>query len=355
MSRTKGRPLAVAVLLLAFASAAGQESLDRALALVAEEHYAQARELLDPFLRRHPDHPQARLLNGVLSARTGRVSEAIEVFKALLADHPGMLEPYNNLAVLYAVQGRLDEARETLLAALEQRPAAVVYQNLGDVYSDLARRAYMRARAFEAGGEAQPRESAGAVASARGTGREGREQAREGGGQALVLRESGGIPSPWAGDGVCASAEGFEDLHAADAAVQWLRDRGAEIVAVRLRVDRGIESYRVFLPPLGSHEEAEDLVREIEEHGVRDVGIIGEGDLKNGISLGVYRDEENVRRRISALEAFGYPAQSVLQAEAVDDYVVDARAPTALDADWEVHFPDHPLRTVDCGDFRTLP
>ena len=348
----KGRAFATVALALILASAAeaAGDDLERALSLAVEERYAEARELLDPFLEGNPGHPRARLLHGMLNARTGKVSEAIDIFRALLEDHPDMFEPYNNLAVLYAVQGRLDESRETLLAALEHQPAAVVYANLGDVYSDLARRAYLRARSFEGGGESSP--EGPAVVSATATGME-----REGQGQDFASGDSDGVPSEESRSGqvrpgVCARTRGFEDLEAVSGAVAWLRARGTEIVALRLEEDRSIKSYRVFLPSLESHEKAAEIVREIQGRGVSDVAIIGDGALKNGVSFGVYRDEENMRRRIAALEALGYPAQSAPDIEIVDDYVIEVHAPTAFDADWNSSFPDYSIRTVDCDRFR---
>ena len=354
MSWTKVRSLATVVLALVLAAtaAARDETFDRALSLAAEERYAEAREQLDSFLQRNPGHPRARLLHGILNARTGKVSDAIDVFRALLEDYPDMYEPYNNLAVLYAVQGRLDEARETLLAALEHQPAAVVYENLGDVYSDLARRAYLRARSSGAGGDATPQEAQSASAAAAGGAHEGQDGV-------LVLPDSGSVSVEGSGDGtvrsgVCARAEGFEDLDGVAGAVQWLRARGAEIVAVRLEEHRTITSYRVFLPPLPSHEKAAETVREIQERGMRDVAIIGDGALKNGVSFGVYRDEENMRRRVAALEALGYPARSAPDMEITDDYVIELHAPAAFDADWKADFPDRPVRKVDCGSFRAM-
>ena len=353
MSRRKGRSLAIAAIAFMFASGAvvADEDLERAVSLAAEERHAEAGELLGSFLNRNPGHPRGRLLHGILNARTGRVSDAIEIFRALLEDYPDMYEPYNNLAVLYAVQGRLDEARETLLAALERHPTAVVYENLGDVYTDLARRAHLRARSLRtADGEAVPEEPEGAPEAEAGTELEG-----EGG--ALVLRETEGVPVEEAGDpaprsGVCARAGGFEDLDAVAGAVQWLRARGAEIVAVRLEEDRSIKSYRVFLPPFQSHEKATEAVREIQERGVHDVAVIGEGALKDGVSFGVYRDEENMRRRVSDLEALGYSARSTPDVEVVDDYVVEVHAPATFDSDWQKHFPEQSIRRVDCRGLR---
>ena len=351
MSRRKGRSLAIVAFAFMFASgvAVADEDLERAVSLAEEERHAEAGEFLGSFLKRNPGHPRGRLLYGILNARTGRVSDAIDIFRTLLEDHPDMYEPYNNLAVLYAVQGRLDEARETLLAALEHHPTAVVYENLGDVYSDLARRAYLRARSLRtAGGEAVPEEPEGAPDPDPDAGAE-----QEGEGRVLVLREPEvdtleGDEDPAPRSGVCARAEGFEDLDAVAGAVQWLRARDAEIVAVRLEEDRSVRSYRVFLPPFQSHEKAAEAVREIQERGVRDVAVIGEGALKNGVSFGVYRDEENMRRRVADLEALGYSARSAADVEVVDGYVVEVQAPAGFDADWQDHFPEQSIRRVDC-------
>ena len=344
MSRNQGRSLAATVFAFILASgvAAADEDLERALSLAAEQRHAEAGELLGSFLQGNPGHPQGRLLHGVLNARTGRVSEAIDIFEALLEDHPDMYEPYNNLAVLYAVQGRLDEARETLLAALERRPTAVGYENLGDIHADLARRAYLQARSLRAAdGEGLAETPAGASEAAAGAEREGEDRV-------LTLRESAGAEDAAPRSGICARAEGFEDLDAVAGAVQWLRARGAEIVAVRLEEDRSIKSYRVYLPPFPSRAKAAETVREIQERGVRDVAVIGEGVLKNGVSFGVYRDEENMRRRVAALEALGYSPRSAPDAEVDDDYVVEVHAPAAFDADWKERFPEQSLRAVDC-------
>ena len=350
MSRMKKVLLASAAcaVLLSSAGAAADEALDRARSLAAEARYAEAREALAPLLKRDPAHLRARLLYGTLNARTGMVSEAIDVFNALVRDHPDTFEAYNNLAVLYAVQGRLDEARETLLAALEGHPSAIGYANLGDVYTDLARRAYLRARALESGDETQA-ERSGAVATTTALGVEAEASV-------LELREAGSASGEGfeagAPAGECVRAEGFGDLDEVAGAVEWLRARGAEIVAVRLEEDRRVTSYRVYLPPLGSHEQAAAKVREIQGRGERDVAIIGEGAFANAVSFGVYRDEENMRRRVSALEALGYAVRTAPDVEVVDEYVIEAQAPGAFAAEWTEDFPDRPLRSVECGRHR---
>jgi Tfp pilus assembly protein PilF len=55
-------------------------------------------------------------------------------------------EPYNNLAAIYAHKGQLEEAKEYLELALKVQPSfPTALENLGDVYTRLAARAYGRA------------------------------------------------------------------------------------------------------------------------------------------------------------------------------------------------------------------
>ncbi|HCL87215.1 MAG TPA: hypothetical protein DIC45_12155, partial [Comamonadaceae bacterium] len=93
-----------------------------------------------------PRDPQLRFLRTVALTDLGRQDEAIAALVDLTETYPELPEPYNNLAVLYAAQGELDKAREALEQAVRARPDyGVAYENLGDIYARLARRAYTRA------------------------------------------------------------------------------------------------------------------------------------------------------------------------------------------------------------------
>ena len=401
---------ALAAILLP-AAALCDETFEQALSLASEKRYAEAREVLDPLLEREPGHPRARLLHGILRARAGRVSEAIDIFEALRRDQPDMSEPYNNLAVLYAVDGRLDDARKTLLAALERRRDAVVYANLGDVYTKLARRAYQQARELDPAGNALPDEatdaafplaktpavasqaemaaqktdtepqqpaaespdvamkpqgtamaSAVAVAGAGEAVSEPRTVAEESGESGTEQRESGAaaaaaptLASATAStrDGFCAHAGGFDGRRAVAEAALWLRSYGAEIVEVRHEKQKIASSYRVYLPPFPSREEAAATMREIRERGVSDVAVIKDGALANGISFGVYGKADNMHRRVAALGRLGYSVRSQAEdVKAIEEYVIKTRAsgaPVDLDAAWKSQFPDYSLKLADCG------
>ena len=353
------------------AAALGDETFEQALSLASEKRYAEAREVLDPLLAREPGHPRARLLHGILRARAGRVSEAIDIFEALRRDHPDMSEPYNNLAVLYAVDGRLDEARTTLLAALERRPDAVAYANLGDVHTKLARRAYRQARELDPAGHARPDDAADATFPLAGTptvesqaepvqavvaARAGKA-AQETDGEPGVSVEK--PPAPLASaaastpDEFCAHAGGFDGRSAVAEAALWLRSYGAEIVEVRHEKQKIASSYRVYLPPFPSREAAAATVREIRERGVSDMVVIKDGDLVNGISFGIYAEADNMHRRVAALGRLGYSVRSRAEdVDAIEEYVIKTRAggaPVDLHAAWTSQFPDYSLDLADCG------
>ena len=351
-------PALAAAALLPCAPPALSGDIDRALVLADEHRDAQAREALAPLLEREPDNPRARLLLGVLLARERRVDEAIDVFEGLLRDYPDLPEPYNNLAVLHAVQGRLEEARKALLAALERRPDfAAAQANLGDVYARLAHRASLRARALGSGAAAPPEQ--GGEDRPSPAPRAASESDPPPGRQPVPAAAAAPAPTPApAPDAApvqaafCARADGFEDRTAAAGAEQWLRSRGME-AEVRVEERESLRSL-VYLPPFASPEEAAAKVREIRARGVRDVGVIRDGPLANGVSFGLYTVEANTRRRIASLEQLGYAVQRASNAKRFREYAIEVRAGwdaarAGLDAVWASRFPDYPLRVVDCG------
>ena len=394
----------------------GEGAFERALLLAAEERNSEAREVLDPLMQRDPDHTRARVLHGVLRAREGRVGHAIEIFETLRRDNPDMSEPYNNLAVLYAVEGRLDDARKILLESLERRPDAVTYANLGEVYAKLANEANERARELDAGVVASLNQEAAPVsANSQASAGPAQTDPREGDTQSgrsvmephrtasepevparswpdsTAEPQSGAAepgnpattPSTMAADAqaqntrtasargattetiaaasqeastpdtFCADAGGFQGRRAVAEAARWLRSFGAEVIEVRREERRIADSYWVYLPPFESRRQADVKLREIRDRGVRDIAVISDGDLANGISFGIYENVDNMHRRVAALEELGQSVRSrAADEEVVEEYVIKARAggsPTTLDVAWASQFPEQSLRVVDCG------
>ncbi len=114
--------------------------------LIKAGQHAQALKLIDEALARNPKDAQMRFRRGVALSMLDRKAEALVVFQKLVDDHPEMPSPYNNLAVLYGSQGDYEKARQALERAIRTNPAyATAYQNLGDVYAQLASQAYSKA------------------------------------------------------------------------------------------------------------------------------------------------------------------------------------------------------------------
>ena len=125
-------------------------TLREAKSALDQKHYAEATAKLDRLIRERPREPQARFMKGLVLTDEGRTDDAIETFRALLADYPELPEPRNNLAVLYAKKGKYALARDELERAVQAAPDyAVAHENLGDVYARLAEVEYEKTLAFD--------------------------------------------------------------------------------------------------------------------------------------------------------------------------------------------------------------
>ena len=128
------------------AFAAPADDLREAQTLYGQGRMQPALDKVEAFLRAQPRDPQGRFLKGLLLTEQKKTAEAIQVFTGLTEDFPELPEPYNNLAVLYASQGNYDKAKAALELAIHTHPSyATAHENLGDIYAQLASRAYDRA------------------------------------------------------------------------------------------------------------------------------------------------------------------------------------------------------------------
>jgi tetratricopeptide (TPR) repeat protein len=97
-------------------------------------------------LAQQPKDAQGRWLKAMIFIDQKKTPDAIQMLTGLTEDYPELPEPYNNLAVLYANQGNYDKAKAALELAIHTNPSyATAYENLGDIYAQLARRSYDKA------------------------------------------------------------------------------------------------------------------------------------------------------------------------------------------------------------------
>ena len=145
------RRMRAALAAAAFASATAAFALPADDLRDAQKLYGQGKlpaalDKVDAYLVAEPRDPQGRFLRGLVLTDQKKTAEAIQVFIKLTEDFPELAEPYNNLAVLYAAQGNYERAKTVLELAIETHPGyAMAHENLGDIYAQLASRAYERA------------------------------------------------------------------------------------------------------------------------------------------------------------------------------------------------------------------
>ena len=98
-------------------------------------------------LQEAPGDARLRFLPGLALFQLKRMADAEHEFNGLIEEFPELPEPYNNLAVVRAAQGNLEGARDALEAAIRSVPDyAVAYQNLGDLYLQLAAQRWRHAQ-----------------------------------------------------------------------------------------------------------------------------------------------------------------------------------------------------------------
>jgi hypothetical protein len=79
----------------------------------------------------------------------------------------------------------------------------------------------------------------------------------------------------------------------------------------------------VYLPGGGSRDKALELGRRLAAANVGEYFIVSSGEQPNTISLGLFKDPANARRRRDQVVAAGFPAQMTERTESVPEYWLD--------------------------------
>jgi hypothetical protein len=154
---------------------------------------------------------------------------------------------------------------------------------------------------------------------------------------------------------VCVRAGTFKDILTATEVAKWVQTHGARVLAIRHEQHETFSNNRVYLPAASSRAAAAATVGELRGRGVSDVAVILKGPLTNAVSLGVFRKESNMRRRVAELETLGYSVSTVANTKVEDEFAIEARADgdgAAFDDAWTAAFPGQPIRPIDCDDRR---
>ncbi|MFT3761316.1 MAG: SPOR domain-containing protein [Pseudoxanthomonas sp.] len=131
----------------------------------------------------------------------------------------------------------------------------------------------------------------------------------------------------------CFSLGPFADADAARGAIAALAGASLRSHVREARSRAATGGYSVYLPPAAGRDEAQALARRIGEAGFNDFLVVRDGEMANGIALGLYRNFEGAQRRQAALQAAGFPAQiREPAASAPSQWWADVAAGPDLDA-----------------------
>ena len=156
------------------------------------------------------------------------------------------------------------------------------------------------------------------------------------------------------GADVCINAGPLSDSAARDRLRDWLRSYTAALY-MRVETVRKGQFFWVYLEP-SVDGSAEQHLAELHDRGVQDTLVIRRGELKNAISLGLFRSQDSVNRRLAELTDKGYQPVVVPKFETTDQFWISARLAeqyTELPAvPTEVIAAAH-IEAVDCAHMRT--
>lgn len=118
--------------------------------------------------------------------------------------------------------------------------------------------------------------------------------------------------------------------------VERIQFREVESVALR--------GYRVYLPAAGSRELALQTARTLSGNGITDYYVVTAGEQQNTISLGIFKELENAKKRHDVVAALGFNPTIETRTEQAPQWWIDLAASAGFN--WQALVPDAALKAV---------
>lgn len=111
---------------------------------------------------------------------------------------------------------------------------------------------------------------------------------------------------------------------------------GAQAARMRSRQEQTTQSrgWWVYLPASASREQALEQARRLTAAHIDDYFVVGSGGQPNTISLGLFKDPANARKRRDEVVAAGFSAQMTERTETVPEYWLDLAVADGARFDW---------------------
>jgi hypothetical protein len=139
-----------------------------------------------------------------------------------------------------------------------------------------------------------------------------------------------------------------EDLRVARNALE------PQVQRMRARQEQTTQSrgWWVYLPPTSSHAAALAEARQLAAKNIQDYFVIsGAGDDQNTVSLGLFKDPANARKRRDQIAEAGFPAQMSERTETVPEYWLDLIPVDSAHFDWRSRVHDTAIGSHSTGCF----
>jgi hypothetical protein len=135
------------------------------------------------------------------------------------------------------------------------------------------------------------------------------------------------------GGGQCYSTGPLSSETELRANVEQLNRLSARL-QIREHSARVIRGYSVYLPAFENRDEALRGARQLSAAGLRDYYVVTAGEQENTISLGLFRQEENARRRLQQVQTLGFNARMSERADSEQQYWIDFNPLVEAGEDW---------------------
>jgi hypothetical protein len=107
----------------------------------------------------------------------------------------------------------------------------------------------------------------------------------------------------------------------------------------------------VHLPPSPNHAAALAQARQLGARNIQDYFVVSAGDNQNTVSLGLFKDPANARKRREEIVVAGFPAQMTERTETVPEYWLDLIPSDSKHFDWRSRIHDPAIGSHSTGCF----
>lgn len=138
-----------------------------------------------------------------------------------------------------------------------------------------------------------------------------------------------------------------EDLRIARTAL------GAQVQRMRARQEQTTQArgWWVHLPPSPNHAAALAQARQLGARNIQDYFVVNAGDNQNTVSLGLFKDPANARKRRDEIAAAGFQVQMSERTETVPEYWLDLIPVDSQHFDWRSRIHDPAIGSHSTGCF----